>query len=84
MPDDVVVLLPSGNLGNTYYGTTPEESDLMTGTDATVAIVNGGTAITTYKEPHPVQVVTVVSCALIPSFEAIDDVAICDVAHAQG
>ena len=81
MPDDVVVLLPAGNLGNTYYGTTPEESDLMTGTDATVAIVNGGTAITTYKEPHPVQVVTVVSCVMIPSFEAIDDVAVCDVAH---
>jgi hypothetical protein len=78
IPDDVVCILPAGNLGKTHYGTTPEESDLMSGSDAQVSIVNQGTAITTYKEPHPVQVVTIVSSVMIPSFEAIDD---CAIAH---
>lgn len=76
IPDGVVCVLPSGNLGNTYYGTTPEESDLMSGTDAQVSIVNSGIAVTTYKEPHPVNVVTIVSACTIPSFEAIDNCAI--------
>ena len=79
IPDDVVCILPAGNVGKTYYGTTPEESDLMSGSDASVAIVNNGTAVTTYKEPHPVQVVTIVSAVMIPSFEAIDDCAIVNI-----
>lgn len=77
IPDDTVVILPPTNtVGSTYYGTTPEESDLMTGSDAQVSLVNNGTAVTTYKEPHPVNVVTIVSSVMIPSFEAIDDCAI--------
>ena len=28
VPDGYVCLIPSGNLGNTWYGTTPEEADL--------------------------------------------------------
>lgn len=80
IPDGkVVVLPPRASLGSTWYGTTPEESDLMTGSDAQVSIVNNGTAITTYKERHPVQVVTVVSSVMIPSFETIDDCAVADV-----
>ena len=79
IPDGVVIMLPSGNLGNTYYGTTPEAADLMSGTDAQVAQASYGTTVTTYKEKHPVQVVTVVSCVMIPSFEAIDNVAVIDV-----
>ena len=80
IPDGKVVILPSGTLGKTRYGTTPEESDLMTGSDAQVAIVNNGTAVTTYKEPHPVNVVTIVSAVMIPSFEAIDDCAVANIA----
>ena len=75
----VVILPPRASLGSTWYGTTPEESDLMTGSDAQVSIVNNGTAITTYKETHPVQVVTVVSSVMIPSFETIDDCAVANV-----
>lgn len=81
IPDNVVCVLPAGNLGKTWYGTTPEESDLLSGSDASVAIVNNGTAITTYKEKHPVQVVTIVSSVMIPSFEAIDDCAIANIAQ---
>lgn len=80
-PDDYFTLLPPGNLGNLYYGTTPEEADLMSGaTDAEVQIVNTGVAVTSIKEPHPVNVFTVVSQICLPSFEAIDTVFIAKVA----
>lgn len=79
IPDNIVCLIPDGELGETKYGTTPEESDLLTGTDAQVSIVDTGTAITTYKEKHPVQVNTIVSATMMPTFEAIDNCAICDI-----
>ena len=79
-PDDIFTLIPEGNLGNTYFGTTPEESDLLSGgTDAQVQIVNTGVAVTTIKEPHPVNVQTIVSAIMLPSFEAIDSIFIATV-----
>jgi len=79
-PDEVFTLIPTGNLGNTYYGTTPEESDLMTGSStAQVSIVNTGVAVTTLKEAHPVNVQTIVSAIMLPSFESIDSVFIATV-----
>lgn len=79
-PDEVFTLIPEGNLGNTYFGTTPEESDLLSGgTDAEVQIVNTGVAVTTIKEPHPVNVQTIVSAIMLPSFEAIDSIFIATV-----
>ncbi len=79
-PDDHFTLFPDGALGNTYFGTTPEESDLMTGsTSADVRIVNTGVAITTIKEPHPVNVETIVSEIVLPSFETIDNIFIAKV-----
>lgn len=78
--DEVFTLIPEGNLGNTYYGTTPEESDLMSGnTDAQVQIVNSGVAVTTVKIPHPVNVETIVSEIALPSFERIDNIFIATV-----
>jgi hypothetical protein len=80
-PDDYFTLIPDGTLGNTYFGTTPEESDLMTGaSNAEVSIVNTGVAITTIKEPHPVNVETIVSAITLPSFETIDNIFIAKVA----
>ncbi|AFL99515.1 Phage major capsid protein E [Desulfitobacterium dehalogenans ATCC 51507] len=79
-PDDYFTLIPDGNLGSTYYGTTPEESDLMAGiSNAEVSIVNTGVAITTIKEPHPVNVETIVSEIVLPSFETIDTIFIAKV-----
>lgn len=79
-PDDVVTLFPEGTLGSTFYGTTPEEADLMNGgTDADVTVVNTGVAVTTVKEPHPVNVQTIVSEIVLPSFERIDEVFIAKV-----
>ncbi|HZG16959.1 MAG TPA: major capsid protein [Candidatus Bathyarchaeia archaeon] len=80
-PDDHFTLIPDGNLGNLYYGTTPEEADLMSGgTSAEVQIVNTGVAITTIKESHPVNVETIVSQIVMPSFETIDTIFIAKVA----
>lgn len=80
-PDETFTLIPDGTLGNTYYGTTPEESDLMAGvSNAQVSIVNTGVAITTIKEPHPVNVETIVSEIVLPSFETMDTIFIAKVA----
>lgn len=73
--DGNVVFLPSTILGNTHYGTTPEQSDLNSGVStAQVQTLSNGPTITTFKEPHPVNVVTVVSAVMAPSFEQIDNV----------
>lgn len=80
-PDDVFTLLPDGSLGNTYFGTTPEEADLMSGKSrAKVSIVNTGVAITTYVEEHPVNALTIVSAICLPSWETIDSTFIATVA----
>lgn len=77
--DDVFVMFPDGPLGETHYGTTPEESDLMSGaTDAEVSLVNNSVAVTTTKETDPVNVQTKVSMVMLPSFEQADGVFIFD------
>ena len=72
--------MPEGNLGNTWLGTTPEESDLMSGaTDAEVMLVKQGIAITTTKNTDPVNVNTKVSMIGLPSFERADEIVIATV-----
>lgn len=74
-PDGYATVLPGHALGNTWYGTTPEEFDLMSGnTNASVSVVNTGVAVTTIKEAHPVNVQTIVSEIVLPSFEGMDDI----------
>lgn len=80
-PNNTVTLLPDKPIGNTWYGRTPEETDLMSGaTDAEVTLVNTGIAVTTIKEAHPVNVLTVVSGIFLPSGENIDSMMIITVA----
>lgn len=77
--DDVFVLMPDGPLGETHYGTTPEESDLMNGaTEAEVSLVENAIAVTSHKEYDPVNVETKVSMVMLPSFEMADGVFILD------
>ena len=76
VPDGYVSLIPAGNLGNTWYGTTPEEADLRGSSDAEVSIVNTGVAITRIVEPHPVNINTFASEIVLPSFERMDEVAV--------
>lgn len=79
VPDDTFVLFPEGNLGKTWFGTTPEQSDLMAGSRSNVSIVDTGVAVTTTKIDDPVTVNTKVSMICLPSFEEADKVVIMDV-----
>lgn len=81
VPDNIVSLFPEGDLGNTWFGTTPEESDLMASSVANVSIVDTGVAITTTKETDPVNVFTKVTQISLPSFEQADKVIIATVAE---
>lgn len=72
VPDGYVSFLPAGIIGNTFYGTTPEEADL--GAKATV--VNTGVTVTTILDEHPVNLNTFASEIVLPSFERMDDVAV--------
>ncbi len=83
VPDDTFVLFPTGDLGNTWFGTTPEESDLMASSAVdNVAIVDTGVAVTTMRRADPVNVETKVSQITMPSFEAADQIVIADVIKA--
>ena len=84
VPDGTVVLLPDGVLGNTYLGTTPEESDLINNLNADVSIVNEGVAVTTSQMVDPVNVDTKVSMIALPSFEEADKVVIIDTEVTSG
>lgn len=79
VPDDTFVLFPEGTLGKSWFGTTPEESDLMASQVANVSIVETGVAITTIEKADPVNVETKVTMINLPSFEAADQVHIADV-----
>ena len=79
IPDNIVTFIPSGKLGTSWFGTTPEESDLMSGSAANVAITDTGVAVTTVKKTDPVNVDTKVSMIFLPSFETIDQIVIADV-----
>lgn len=79
LDDNAIVLMPDSQLGTTWFGTTPEESDLMAGSAANVSITDVGVAVTTTKRVNPVNVDTIVSMICLPSFEAADKVAIIDV-----
>lgn len=81
IPDDVAILLPEGNLGFTWMGTTPEEADLLGSKQADVAIVDTGVAITVTRETDPVRKVTKVSEICLPSAENMDKVVIIDIAE---
>lgn len=76
--DDTFVLFPTGALGTTWFGTTPEQSDLMGGKVANVSITDTGVAVTTMQKADPVNVETKVTQICLPSFEAADQVAIID------
>lgn len=77
--DDTFALFPEGQLGTTWFGTTPEESDLLSSSVANVSIVDTGVAITTMKKADPVNVETKVSQICLPSFESADQIFIADV-----
>lgn len=78
VPDDTFIMFPTGQLGSSWFGTTPAESDLMGGSAANVTIADTGVAVSTVQKADPVQVETIVSQIFLPSFEAADQVYILD------
>lgn len=79
VPDDTVSFFPSGTLGNTVFGTTPQESDLMSGSAANVQVVDTGVSVTTAKHIDPVNVETIVAMICLPSFPEAEKLLIMDV-----
>lgn len=77
--DDIFAMFPEGQLGNTWFGTTPEESDLMASEVANVTIVDTGVAVTTIEKADPVNVETKVTMICLPDFPTADQVYIIDV-----
>ena len=76
-PDDVISLLPSGTLGNTWWSDTPESlrnADGRQGQMFSVATINAGITIsqTDTIEP-PITLKTWGSMIALPSFERIND-----------
>lgn len=78
IPANTFTMFPDGDLGRTWFGTTPAESDLMGGQVANVSVTDTGVAVTTVQKADPVQVETIVSQICLPSFEAADQVYILD------
>ena len=76
--DATFALFPEGQLGSTWFGTTPEESDLLSSSVANVSIADLGVAVTTMKKADPVNVETKVSMICLPSLEAADQIFLVD------
>lgn len=71
--DGYCALIPEGALGNTWYGTTPDERTLMANPNYDTALVNTGVAVTVTNTSDPVQTKTTVSEIVLPSFERMDE-----------
>lgn len=73
-PADRISFLGAELLGNTLYGTTPEEADLSggVGTSAEVRVTNKGVAVTTWKTTDPVNKNVKVSQVCIPTCPQLD------------
>lgn len=79
-PDNKVTLFPDGDLGKTWYGTTNEEAQLMSGANTNVAVVDTGVAILSTINPHPVNETVYVAEIVLPSFERMNQIFIATVA----
>ena len=80
-PDNYVTIVGSESVGQTFYGTTPEERTLLGDAKADVAVLDRGVAVavqTTYGPP--VATATTVSQIVLPSYELMDAVYVIKVA----
>jgi len=76
-PTDRYTILSTDLMGETIYGTTPEEADLLSGDTSNVLsgeVLANGVAVTTWKETDPVCVSVKVSEVVAPSCPEIDKV----------
>lgn len=75
-PQDRYTLLSTLDLGETVYGTTPEEADLIGGASNVLSgeVLGNGVTVTTWKETDPVCVAVKVSEVVLPSCPEIDKI----------
>lgn len=74
-PDNYVTILGTGQLGNMWRGTTPEERTLLGDPTANVTVLDNGVAVAVKKEQGPpVSITTSVSQIALPSFEGMDSI----------
>lgn len=79
IPDDMLVLMPPGRLGQTVFSVTPEEADLQSaGSMGSVSITDTGVAVTTMRKADPVNVETKVTQLCMPTLERADQLVIAD------
>lgn len=81
-PDGIVTFGPVGTLGETVYGTTPEETSLWMDPgrkSVETSVVNTGIAVTTKYDADTVNFETIVSAVVLPRFTLVDYVHILDV-----
>lgn len=79
-PDDKVTIIGEGQLGNTYYGVTPEERTLMMNGKVDISMFDDRIAIANKVEQGPpLKLTTTVSQLVIPSYEGINSTYVIDV-----
>lgn len=75
VPDGYIAFVPEGELGNTWFGMTPEELAKMEAKDVDITILPSGVAVVVMtKYDSTMQTTTVVSETLLPSYERMDSV----------
>ena len=80
-PDNKVTLLPSGSLGSTWFGTTPEERTGRQVADVDVTVYGTGIAIATKSEYGPPAITSVTASEVVlPSYENMDSTFVIEVA----
>ena len=72
-PDNIVMFLPAGSLGSTWFGTTPEERTLAQSGQADVSTVETGITVSVTVTSDPVNTKTTVSEIVLPSFERLNE-----------
>jgi len=81
-PDNKVTLLPSGPLGSTWFGTTPEERTASQVADVDVSMYGVGIAIATKTEYGPPAITSVTASEItLPSYEGMDSTFVIEVAQ---
>ena len=77
-PDNIVMFLPNGSVGQTWYGTTPDEAR-GAASGASVSVVNTGVAVKVTTTTDPVNTKVTCSEICLPSFERMNECAALEV-----
>ena len=83
-PDGVATLVPDTVLGNTWFGTTPEERSGLAKQNADFALIDDAIAVMVTETTDPVNTKTTVSEICLPSFENMDSIVVMNVAPVLG